>query len=34
MNTVLPTGPGCWELKANKDKNALKTDPKVYFNYY
>ena len=24
MNTVLPTGPGCWEKKANKKNNISK----------
>ena len=29
FNTVMPTGPGCWETAANKDKyNAMINDPK------
>lgn len=29
MNTVLPTGPGCWELAANKGKKALAAKKKA-----
>lgn len=29
MNTVLPTGPGCWELAANKGKKAAQAKKKA-----